>query len=50
MEGYLLYYRGLLKGYKKVYAIMEEGCHDFALFKKVVYEDQILRISLIESR
>ena len=39
MEGYLYYYRGLLKGYKKVFGMMEEGCHDFALFKKEAYED-----------
>jgi hypothetical protein len=50
MEGYLEFYRGLWKGYKKVFALMEEGCNDFAIFKKVAYEDEILRISLIESQ
>ena len=48
MEGNLYFYRGLLKGFKKCYAMMEEDCNDFAIFKKQAYEDQILRLSLIE--
>jgi hypothetical protein len=39
MEGNLFIYKGLLKGFKKCYGLMEEGCNDFAIFKKVAYED-----------
>jgi len=46
MEGVLYYYQGKLKGYKKVYALIEDECSDFALFKEVAYEDQLLRMGL----
>ena len=46
MEGILYYYQGKLKGYKKVYGLIEDECSDFALFKEVAYEDQLLRMGL----
>ena len=46
MEGILYYYQGKLKGYKKVYGLIEDQCSDFALFKEVAYEDQLLRMAL----
>ena len=29
---------------------MEEDCNDFAIFKRMAYDDQILRISLLDSK
>lgn len=46
MEGYLQYYQGRFAGYKKVFAIIEEGCVELALFKFQAYEDQIIRFGL----
>jgi hypothetical protein len=46
MEGILYYFQGKLNGYKKVYGLIEDECSDFALFKEVAYEDQVLRMGL----
>lgn len=49
MEGNLLFYRGIFKGYKQSFALMEAECNSFAVFKKVAYEDEKLRINLVKS-
>ena len=46
MEGFLYFYLGKFKGYKKVFGLIEDDCSDFAIFKEVAYEDQILRLGL----
>jgi hypothetical protein len=49
MEGNLLFYRGVFKGYKQSFALMEAECSSFAVFKRVAYEDERLRIDLVKS-
>lgn len=46
MEGFLYYYQGKFRGYKKVFGLIEGECSDFAIFKEVAYEDQVLRLGL----
>ena len=41
---------GRFTGYKKVFAMIEEGCNEFALFKHQAYEDQIVRFELCQSK
>ena len=46
MEGFLYFYLGKFRGFKKVFGLIEGECSDFAIFKEVAYEDQILRLGL----
>ena len=50
MEGRLLFYVGSFRGYKPVMALIEDGCNELLLFKKEIYEDQVLRIGLSSIR
>ena len=44
MEGYIYFYQGLFSGYKLAYALIE--CCDFAIYKRDIYEGQLVRLSL----
>ena len=49
MQGYLQYYQGKIRGYKKYYGIIEEGCTNLSLFKNEDYEQHYKTISLCQS-